>query len=51
MGANDYPHMLAPITIGGITFRNRVWTAPAAMFLLMGKTSEVTDETIEYYRR
>jgi len=45
----QYPHMLSPITIGGVTFKNRVWTAPAAMFLLNDQTSNVSDASIAYY--
>lgn len=46
---NKYPHMFAPITIGGITFRNRVWTAPAGAHLLYGKESWPNDHVIAYY--
>jgi 2,4-dienoyl-CoA reductase-like NADH-dependent reductase (Old Yellow Enzyme family)/NADPH-dependent 2,4-dienoyl-CoA reductase/sulfur reductase-like enzyme len=44
-----YPAMFSPITIGGIPFKNRIWTAPAAMFLLMDETAHPNDKTIAYY--
>lgn len=44
-----YPNMFSPITIGGITFKNRIWTAPAAMFLLMDETTHPNDKSIAYY--
>ena len=30
----QYPHMFSPITIGGVTFKNRIWSAPAGAHLL-----------------
>ncbi len=51
MAERSYPHMLSPVRIGGVEFRNRVWSATAAMFLLMDDTRNITDETVAYYRR
>ena len=31
-----YPHLFSPITIGGVTFENRIWSAPAGTHLLAG---------------
>ena len=28
MGCNKYPHMFAPMTIKGVTFKNRVLASP-----------------------
>ena len=28
MGCNNYPHMFAPMTIKGVTYKNRVLCAP-----------------------
>ena len=28
MGCNQYPHMFAPMTIKGVTFKNRVLASP-----------------------
>ena len=44
-----YPHMFAPITIGGVTFKNRVWTAPAGAHLLYDKNPWPNDHAIAYY--
>ena len=44
-----YPHMFSPITIGGVTFKNRVWSAPAGAHLLYGKEGYPNDHVIAYY--
>ena len=47
-----YPHMFSPIKIGkgGLIFKNRVWTAPAAVHLLSAGEEYPTDAVIAYYR-
>ena len=44
-----YPHMFSPITIGGITFKNRIWSAPAGPHLLHGKEDYPNDHVVAYY--
>ena len=44
-----YPHMFSPITIGGITFKNRVWSAPAGTHLLAGLEEYPNEDVIAYY--
>ena len=44
-----YPHMFSPITIGGVTFKNRIWSAPAGAHLLYGKEGYPNDHVIAYY--
>ena len=46
---NKYPHMFAPIKIGGVTFKNRVWTAPAGVHLLSGTEEYPSDHVVAYY--
>ena len=41
--------MFSPITINGITFKNRVWTAPAGAHLLYGTENWPNDHVIAYY--
>lgn len=45
----NYPNMFSPITIGGTTFKNRVWSAPAGAHLLYGKEGFPNDHVIAYY--
>ncbi len=44
-----YPHMFFPITIGGVTFKNRIWSAPAGAHLLYGKEGYPNDHVVAYY--
>ena len=44
-----YPHMFSPITIGGVTFKNRIWSAPAGAHLLYGKEGYPNDHVVAYY--
>lgn len=44
-----YPHLFSPITIGGVTFKNRIWSAPAGAHLLYGKEGYPNDHVIAYY--
>lgn len=46
---SQYPHMFSPITIGGVTFKNRVWSAPAGAHLLYGTEGYPNDHVIAYY--
>ncbi|MBP1736368.1 MAG: NADH:flavin oxidoreductase, Old Yellow Enzyme family [Oscillospiraceae bacterium] len=46
----QYPHIFSPITIGGVTFKNRVWSAPAGTHLLFGKEEYPSEAAIAYYR-
>ena len=46
---NKYPHMFSPITIGGVTFKNRIWSAPAGAHLLYGKEGYPNDHVVAYY--
>lgn len=41
-----YPHMFSPITIGGVTFKNRIWSAPAGAHLLYGKEGYPNDHVV-----
>ena len=44
-----YPHMFSPITIGGVTFKHRIWSAPAGAHLLYGKEGYPNDHVVAYY--
>ncbi len=44
-----YPHLFSPITIGGVTFKNRIWSAPAGTHLLAGKEEYPNEAVIAYY--
>ena len=44
-----YPHLFSPITIGGVTFKNRIWSAPAGTHLLAGLEEDPTAAVIAYY--
>ena len=46
---NQYPHMFSPITIGGVTFKNRIWSAPAGAHLLYDTQEWPNDHVIAYY--
>lgn len=46
---NSYPHIFSPITIGGVTFKNRIWAGPAGTHLLQRQELYPTDATIAYY--
>lgn len=45
----QYPHTFSPITIGGVTFKNRIWSAPAGAHLLYGKEGYPNDHVVAYY--
>ncbi len=44
-----YPHLFSPITIGGVTFKNRIWSAPAGTHLLAGPEEYPNEAVIAYY--
>ncbi|MBR3128301.1 MAG: hypothetical protein IKF35_08610, partial [Solobacterium sp.] len=45
-----YPHLFAPLTIGGVTFKNRIWAAPAGVHLLMDYYDDApNDRVVAYY--
>ena len=44
-----YPHLFSPITIGGVTFKNRIWSAPAGTHLLWGLEEYPNEAVIAYY--
>ena len=44
-----YPHKYSPITNGGLTFKNRIWSAPAGAHLLYGKEGYPNDHVVAYY--
>ncbi|MDR0851149.1 MAG: FAD-dependent oxidoreductase [Clostridiales Family XIII bacterium] len=46
---NNYPHLFSPIEIGDVTFKNRIWTAPAGVHLLYGAEEYPSDAAIAYY--
>lgn len=44
-----YPNLFSPITIGGVTFKNRIWSAPAGTHLLAGLDEYPNEAVIAYY--
>lgn len=48
--SKPYPHIFSPITIGGVTFKNRIWAGPAGTHLLQRQETYPADATIAYYR-
>jgi 2,4-dienoyl-CoA reductase-like NADH-dependent reductase (Old Yellow Enzyme family)/NADPH-dependent 2,4-dienoyl-CoA reductase/sulfur reductase-like enzyme len=44
-----YPNLFSPITIGGVTFKNRIWSAPAGTHLLAGLEEYPNEAVIAYY--
>ena len=44
-----YPHLFSPITIGGVTFKNRIWSAPAGTHLLAGLEEYPNEAQRQYY--
>ena len=49
MENKNYPHIFSPITIGGVTYKNRIFQAPATPHLLQRDECYPTARTIEYY--
>lgn len=46
---NKYPHIFSPITIGGVTYKNRIFQAPATPHLLQRDEHYPTADYIAYY--
>ena len=44
-----YPNIFSPITIGGVTYKNRIFQAPATPHLLQRDEMYPTEAYIEYY--
>ena len=44
-----YPNLFSPITIGGVTFKNRIWSAPAGVPMLYGVEEYPSEPVIGYY--
>jgi len=51
MYTTKYPNLFSPITIKGITFRNRIWAAPAGVHLLSLGEDRPNDHVIAYYAK
>ena len=49
MNQERYPHLLAPITLAGLTLKNRMFSAPTSLCRL-GPDMHYTKENIEYYK-
>jgi 2,4-dienoyl-CoA reductase-like NADH-dependent reductase (Old Yellow Enzyme family)/thioredoxin reductase len=45
-----YPHIFSPLTVGKVTFKNRIFAAPAAPMHLIGRDQYPNDAVIAYYR-
>ena len=46
---NPYPHLLSPFQVGGVTFRNRLFTAPMGLHALQGGELYPTEAIITHY--
>lgn len=46
---NKYPHIFSPLKVGNVTFKNRIFTAPATPHLLQTDEEYPTDPYIAYY--
>ncbi|MBP2650092.1 MAG: NADH:flavin oxidoreductase, Old Yellow Enzyme family [Firmicutes bacterium] len=46
-----YPHIFSPIKIGNVTFKNRIFTAPATAHLLQAQEEYPTEPVIAYYSK
>ncbi|MBR2990712.1 MAG: FAD-dependent oxidoreductase [Solobacterium sp.] len=49
MYRTSYPSLFSPITIRGVTFRNRIWAAPAGVHLMGLGEDRPNDHVIAYY--
>lgn len=45
----QYPHLFSPITIGGVTYKNRIFQAPATPIVLQQDENYPTEAYTEYY--
>lgn len=46
-----YPHLFSPITIGGVTFRNRIFSSPGGTHGMQCGETYPTEATMEHYAR
>ncbi len=46
---HKYPHIFSPLKIGNVTFKNRIFSAPATAHLLQAQEEYPTPTTIAYY--
>lgn len=46
---NKYPHIFSPLTVGNVTYKNRIFSAPATAHLLQDDGEYPTEATIAYY--
>ncbi|MBP2654590.1 MAG: NADH:flavin oxidoreductase, Old Yellow Enzyme family, partial [Firmicutes bacterium] len=44
-----YPHIFSPLKIGNVTFKNRIFSAPATAHLLQAQEEYPTEPVIAYY--
>ncbi len=49
MSEIKYPNIFSPIRIGNVTFRNRIWSAPAGVHLLQGREIYPNEHSCAYY--
>ena len=47
---NAYQHLLQPLTVGPLTFRNRIVASPTSIALL-GDKGRITPDVIAYYEQ
>ena len=46
---NKYPHLFSPLTVGNVTYKNRIFQAPATPLVIQQDEQYPTEEYIEYY--
>ena len=51
MTKNKYPHISRPIKIRNVVFKNRIWSGPAAPYLMYRGEGHPGDQAIAYYAR
>lgn len=44
-----YPNLFSPITVGGVTYKNRIFEAPATPIVLQGDEPYPTEQYTDYY--
>ena len=49
MNEIKYPNIFKPIRIGNVTFKNRIWSAPAGVHLLQGRETYPNEHSCAYY--
>jgi 2,4-dienoyl-CoA reductase-like NADH-dependent reductase (Old Yellow Enzyme family)/thioredoxin reductase len=47
--SDQYPLLLSPIKIGGVTFRNRIFAAPTGVHSMQGSEPHPTEAVIDYF--